>query len=215
MIIQLIEQIILYAFEWLIIFLINLVPAFAPPTWATLSYLYINFEQNLIVLAIIGVTASTAGRYALAKLSGLFSKKIHSEEKKKELDVLKEKLEGKNNEKFWFTFFFSLSPLPSNALFIALGSIKTDIKPALAGFFIGRLINYTIMILIVTHTLSWLLPLLPEQNEYFTIGLELLSVIVIILFFKINWLKYINIETEKKKKWEYNQKIRNSKKIFK
>lgn len=85
--------------EWLIIFGLNIIPVFAPPTWIVLTYFYIVHPQNLFLLIFIGVTASTCGRYVLAILSRKIFNKFASKEKKEEMELIRNKLKkilGKN-----------------------------------------------------------------------------------------------------------------------
>ena len=135
-------------FEWIVVFLINLIPAFMPPTWMTLSFFYITNPQNIFLLVFIGVTASTAGRYCLAKGAGKFFQRFGTKKKKKQMKSLQKRLHGKPLHVFIFTLLFSLSPLPSNALFIAVGATKTKLKLVVAGFFVGRTISYLFLVLL-------------------------------------------------------------------
>ena len=45
---------------------INLLPAFAPPTWIILVFYKLDTDMNSIVIVLLGVTASASGRYLLA-----------------------------------------------------------------------------------------------------------------------------------------------------
>ena len=58
------DYVLMLAIEWLVVFGLNVVPAFAPPTWMLLSFIYIAYPQDILVLIIVGATASTCGRAA-------------------------------------------------------------------------------------------------------------------------------------------------------
>lgn len=192
---------LLLVIQWVVIFAINFVPVLAPPTWIVLSFFYVVREQNLLVLVIIGVTASTFGRYALARFSGYLTDKFASKEKKMEFDAIKNKLKGKAREKFVFTFLYALSPLPSSALFIALGATKTKLKEVLLGFLVGRLISYLVLIFIAGNILSSMETIISESTNIWTIGIEVIGIIAIILFFLTDWKKILNLgEKEDTKK---------------
>ena len=196
--------------QWVIVFLINVIPAFMPPTWAVLSFFYITAPQNIWALVIIGVTASTCGRYVLAKLSGFITEKFASREKKREFDAIKDKLQGKPMQKFIFTLVYALSPLPSNALFIAFGATKTKLAAVLSGFFVGRTISYLFLVFTTQKVFSSLESTMQGNASLWTIMIEVIGVLAIIIFFTVDWNKLILLETpnKKKKKWEYNHKKR-------
>lgn len=178
--------------QWLIVFGINIIPVFAPPTWIVLSYFHISAPQNLLILILIGVTASTAGRYVLAKFSGKVFVKFASEKKKKEIELIKSKLQKKSTAKFMLSFIFSLGPLPSNAFFIAVGSTKLKLKEFLAGFFVGRTISYLFLVYTSGVLYSSFGSSLSGDTSILTLGVEIIGVIAIIAFFLIDWTKLID-----------------------
>jgi len=192
--------------EWIVVFLLNVVPAFAPPTWAILSFFYIAAPQNIFVLIAVGVTASTAGRYCLAMLSRLFTKKFAKGHKKEEMDFLAKKLSGKPFKKFLFTFLFSLSPLPSNALFIAVGAIGIRLREVLAGFFAGRIISYLFLVFVVGKVFTSLEATVEGTATLWIILIELIGVIAIIAFFLFDWAAFLGKPKKKSgAKWKHKK----------
>ncbi|WP_408602560.1 hypothetical protein [Paraburkholderia guartelaensis] len=58
------------ALLFVIVLLINLMPAFAPPTWMAMSWVGFNIhEGNMLLVAAVAASAATAGRLTLAALS--------------------------------------------------------------------------------------------------------------------------------------------------
>jgi hypothetical protein len=58
------------ALLFIVVFIINVIPAFAPPTWLTLSVIgFSSPDISVVLLALTGAAAATLGRLALAKLS--------------------------------------------------------------------------------------------------------------------------------------------------
>ncbi|MFA6399498.1 MAG: hypothetical protein WCW44_03975 [archaeon] len=194
--------------QWIIVFLANVIPAFMPPTWAVLSAFYISTPQNIFALILIGVTASTCGRFALAKLSGRVTSQFASSAKKKEFDAIGAKLQGKTFQKFIFTFIYALSPLPSNALFIAFGATKTRMREVLAGFFVGRFISYLFLVFTTNKVFSSLEATAQGAGTLGTIMVEVIGLIAIVGFFFIDWNKLISLEMpgENKNKWPKKSK---------
>jgi membrane protein YqaA with SNARE-associated domain len=177
--------------EWIIIFIVNVIPAFMPPTWALLSAFYIAQPQDIFILIIIGVTASTCGRFALAKLSEKVTSKFASKKKKDEFNAIGNKLQGKAIQKFIFTLIYALSPLPSNALFIAFGATKTRLREVLAGFFIGRSLSYLFLVLTTNQIFSSVEKTLAGNASLWTIMIEVIGVVVVVGFFFVDWNKII------------------------
>jgi hypothetical protein len=103
---------------FIVVFALNIVPAFAPPTWMTLSFVGLTVPSvNVMLLAAVGATAATLGRVGLAKLSRLIVRqKFLSEQARLNVDALKQGIEG------------GLTSLP--IIFLA------------APFFIGRILSY-------------------------------------------------------------------------
>jgi len=195
---ELLSYPLLLIVEWLIVFAINIVPAFMPPTWMTLSAFYIMLPQNIFILVFVGVTASTVGRYCLAKLSGKFVHKFASKKKREEMTVLKEKLAQKPFAKFIFTLLFALSPLPSNALFIAVGATKTRLREVVAGFFIGRTISYLFLVFTTEKVFSSIGATVEGTAALWTIMIEVIGVLAIIVFFLFDWEKFLSFGSKKR-----------------
>jgi membrane protein YqaA with SNARE-associated domain len=200
-----IDPVLQLVVQWLAVFAINVIPAFAPPTWVLLSFFYIVYPQNIFLLIFIGVTASTVGRYALAKGSELITQKYASTRKKKGLEELRHELNYKPWEKFFFTLVFSLSPLPSNALFIAAGATRVRLREVLAGFFVGRTISYLLLVFVTQKVFSALETTLAGNATIWTGMIEIIGFASIIAFFVLDWEKILGQKKESKK-WPNRKK---------
>jgi hypothetical protein len=105
----------------LVLFLMNLSPILMPPNWLILSSFYaLDDSMNLIMLVIVGATASTAGRFVLKQLISKFKKP--SNDNNSNLTVIGNYL---NKKKYGYVIsLLSLqTPLPDNILFM-YGLIK-------------------------------------------------------------------------------------------
>ncbi len=205
---ELMDYWLLLIVQWVIVLVINVVPAMAPPTWAVLSFFNITRPQNIWVLVFIGVSASTVGRFALAKLSGYVATRFASREKMHELKSIEKQLSAKSWEKFTFTIIYALSPLPSNALFIAFGATKTRLREILAGFVVGRTISYLFLVFTVDKVFSSVQSTMAGNMNLFTIMIEIIGVVAIIVFFKFDWASMIKLEgkndKKNKKRWAHH-----------
>jgi len=136
-----------YLIVFAVVFFFNILPAFAPPTWATLSYFKLrNPSLSTFELALVGVVASTLGRFVLYLYSYYLGRRVITGKRAENLYYLKRLIE--EHGPFIGSFLYALGPLPSNFLFIVAGLSGARVLPILAGFFLGRLISYTTLIYI-------------------------------------------------------------------
>jgi hypothetical protein len=128
------------------VFLLNLIPAFAPPTWMVFSAIGLSgVTKNVVLLAVIGAAGATLGRLVLAKLSRvIIRQKFLSEDTKQNIAAIREGLQGKRNLTFGVFLFYAFSPLPSNYLFIAYGLTTMELKLVAVPFFLGRAVSYSL-----------------------------------------------------------------------
>ena len=127
-----------------VVFVLNVLPAFAPPTWMTLSFVGLAVPNvNVIALAVVGAAAATLGRITLAKLSRRIVRHgLLSEPARLNIDAIKQGIEGRRALTSTAFMAFALSPLPYNYLFIAYGLTSLPIMFLAAPFFVGRLLSY-------------------------------------------------------------------------
>jgi hypothetical protein len=200
---ELTDEITAITLLFLTIFVLNLVPAFAPPTWMTLSFIGLTIPGiDAVSLALVGAAAATLGRLALAKLAhAIVRQKILSEHTRHNVDAIRHGMENRRALTFGTFLAYALSPLPSNYLFIAYG--LTTLPIALLGvpFFLGRLVSYFFWIT-TASALGDRLDLDPLESApyfgvYFVLS-QLLLVPVIYGFTRIDWHAAF---AERKFKW--------------
>ena len=133
---------------FVLIFALNLIPAFAPPTWMALALVGFQYHDTSgLLLAGTGAVAATLGRLTLAKLSHvLFRKTLLSDEHRANIDVIKDRLEKRTTITVGLFLFYAFSPLPSNFLFIAYGLTGLPLLRVALPFFVGRLVSYSFFI---------------------------------------------------------------------
>jgi hypothetical protein len=136
-----------------LVFALNLLPAFTPPTWVALSFIGLMIDGiNPMWLALLGAGAAASGRMSLAKLARMVIRgRLLNDATLKNIDTIKDELEGRRKLTFAIFLTYAFSPLPSNYLFIAYGLTVLPLRLVVAPFFVGRLISYTFWI----RTASW------------------------------------------------------------
>ena len=131
---------------FLVVFLLNIIPAFAPPTWMVFSFLGFRFRSHMSwSFAIVGAVAAAMGRSLLGKLSHMIVRNHWlSEAARINVDAFKAELEKRPKLTFGLFLFYAFTPLPSNYLFIAYGLTTMPLVRIAVTFLLGRFVSYTI-----------------------------------------------------------------------
>ncbi len=128
-----------------VVFGVNLLPAFGPPTWAVLVLFRLNSHVPAVPLVLIGAVSAAAGRLLLAMLSRRFRSRL-SAKRRANLEAARELFAGNRTKGFAALGLFALSPLPSAQLFIAAGLLDVPLVPLTVAFFAGRIISYSLYV---------------------------------------------------------------------
>jgi membrane protein YqaA with SNARE-associated domain len=127
----------------LIVFAINLLPAFGPPTWTVVVYTHLRWSLNAVAVVVIAALCAAAGRYLLAHGSRLVSEQV-SQSYRDGLASIEQRLVGSGKGTIALTVLFVLSPLPSAQLFVAAGLLKMRLARLTGLFLVGRLVTYSL-----------------------------------------------------------------------
>jgi hypothetical protein len=189
---ELVSQAPFIALLFALIFVLNLVPAFAPPTWMTLSFVGLTIPTvPRGLLALVGATAATLGRTTLAKLSRqIVRARLLDETTRTNVDAIKMGLERHRSLTFGIFLVYAFSPLPSNYLFIAYGLTSLRLAFVALPFFIGRFISYGLWVNTASAIGDWLD--LDSVESAFYVGIyfvisQLLLVPAMYVFTRIDW----------------------------
>ena len=124
---------------------VNLLPAFAPPTWAVLVFFRLQSGLNPVVLVLEGAVAATLGRSLLALGCRRFRSRIPAE-RIANLGAAKEALTQTKAGPLAGAALFAVSPLPSAQLWEAAGLVDVPLRPLALAFFSGRLVSYSVSV---------------------------------------------------------------------
>jgi membrane protein YqaA with SNARE-associated domain len=171
---------------FLVLIGVNASPILMPPSWIILtSFHLLDPSLNVVVLAMVGATGATIGRFTLKKISGLFRKFI-GDEQKSNLDIIGDYLNRKKYGYIIASFLFGATPLPSNMLFIAYGLMRAKSVGIYVGFWFGRTISYVIMIYFGNTVLTPFLEIFEDRLTGILL-IDGIGVGAIVLFASINW----------------------------
>ena len=182
------ESIAEYSYAGIFILLVgvNAAPLLMPPTWIILSSFYV-LDQSFdpLILALVGATGATIGRFVLKVVSGYF-RKVVGNQQKSNLDSIGDFLNRKRFGYIISSFLFAATPLPSNMLFIAYGLMRAKSFGLYVGFWFGRLISYYIMITISKIVLTPFIELFEDRYIGILVA-DVLGIAVVIFFTCIDW----------------------------
>jgi membrane protein YqaA with SNARE-associated domain len=188
---------------FIVVFVLNVLPAFAPPTWTTMSFVGLAIPNiDVLLLASVAAVAATCGRIVLAKLSRtLVRQKLLTEQSRRNIDAIKIGIENQRAMTLGTFLGYSLSPLPSNYLFIAYGLTSLPIVFLSVPFLIGRFVSYAFWTRTASSIGDWLdwdwFESAPYFLAYFLIS-QLLLVPVIYAFTRLDWR---TLFVERRIKW--------------
>ncbi|MEO9362623.1 MAG: hypothetical protein ABI348_01865 [Nitrososphaera sp.] len=179
-----------YAGILLLVFGINVVPVMMPPSWIVLASIYSAFPSfNPLYLALVGATASAAGRFALMLASSRM-RRFMGQKRKNSLDAIEKYLAGKKYAYFILSLIFALGPLPSNMLFIGYGMMKARTFSIFLGFWIGRVVSYAMLISVTAMAFKPFLGLFSDHLVGI-LALDSLGLLSVVAFAAVDWEKMI------------------------
>lgn len=128
-----------------VVFAVNLLPAFGPPTWAVLVFFSLDFDLPAVPLVLGGALAAASGRFLLASTTRRLRPRL-SAARIEHLDRAQRTLSGNRLRAGAGLGLFAISPLPSGQLFVGAGLMTVPLVPLTAAFFAGRLVSYSIYV---------------------------------------------------------------------
>ncbi len=174
-----------------VVFVVNLMPAFGPPTWAVLVLLQVNLDLEPAALVLIGAVSAACGRLLLA-LGARRMRGRMSAERLDNLDLVAERLTASRTRGLGALALFLVSPLPSAQLFIGAGLLDAPLRPLIAAFLIGRLVAYSIYVGLATVAADNLGELIGETlGSPLGIAIQLLMLGGLAALVKIDWSRVL------------------------
>lgn len=188
---------------FLIVFALNVIPAFAPPTWMVFSFLGFRFANHMDwTIALTGALAATLGRSLLAKLARTIARRHWlSDAARDNVDSLKIELEKRPRLTFGLLLFYAFTPLPSNSVFIAYGLTTMGLLRIAIPFFLGRFVSYSFWALSAAAVSRKIELESTEALGYFSIYFVLTQLALLGLVYAFTRLDWPRLIRERKWKW--------------
>lgn len=180
-----------YAIAVAVIFGVNLLPAFGPPTWAVLVFFKVRYGLDTVPLVLLGGLAAASGRFVLASTAARFHERL-SERRRASLQAAADALRSGKGRSAALVGLFVLSPLPSAQLFIAAGLLQLRLVPLTAAFFAGRIVSYTLYVTAASAASQTVDHLLGKSlGSPAAIALQLAMLALLVAVARIDWLRVL------------------------
>lgn len=185
-----------YLILFAIVFGVNLLPAFGPPTWSIIALYTLNSELKVPLLILVGAVAAACGRYVLGHCTRLLGSRFLPDRIRDNLDAAKHALERRKRHAFLALGLFALSPVPSAQLFEAAGLTGVRLFPFTAAFFLGRVVSYSIYAYTAKGIRSSSVGGAFRRGLTSPVGLGLQIVMIVLLVFlaQVDWRKRLGVE---------------------
>jgi membrane protein DedA with SNARE-associated domain len=175
---------------FLLVFLLNVLPAFAPPTWMLLSFFGVRFpDANPWWVALVAASAATCGRTVLAYFAQRISdSRWFPESTRANLGSVAEAIERRRATSSLAILLFAFSPLPSNALFLAYGLSRAPLPLLAVPFFAGRFVSYALAFTggaVVADQFD--IEISGRASALYFVASQLASIVLVYVFARIDW----------------------------
>lgn len=180
-----------YLILFAIVFGVNLLPAFGPPTWSIIALYTLNSDLSVPLLIVVGAIAAASGRFLLGHATRLLGSRFLPKRVRDNLDAASKALHRRKRNAFIGLGLFALSPLPSAQLFEAAGLAGVRLAQFTAAFFVGRLVSYSIYAYTAKGIRATSIGETLRQS--FTsplgLGLQILMIALLVALTQVDWRK--------------------------
>jgi hypothetical protein len=186
-----------------VVFALNIIPAFAPPTWMALSWVGVTRPLgNPFVVALIGTLAATTGRLALAKLARvIIRQRFMGDRMRGNIDVIKDGLARHRTLTFSVFLAYAFSPFPSNYLFIAYGLTSRPLWLVAVPFFIGRYVSYSFVVFTASEVSQRLALEATEAQAYLGVYFIASQLLLLGIVFVLAWIDWRHVVATRRFRW--------------
>ena len=174
-----------------LIFGVNLLPAFGPPTWAVLVLFRLNSDLNAVPLVLLGALAAASGRFVLASATRLLRPRM-SAARRESIAAAQHVLVGSRGKAAAGLGLFALSPVPSAQLFVAAGLMTVPLLPLTLAFFSGRLVSYSVYVAGASAAKDNLGAVLEDSlTSPLGLALQLVMLAALVALVRVDWTRFL------------------------
>jgi uncharacterized membrane protein YdjX (TVP38/TMEM64 family) len=182
------DTMIFLAFVFAIVFAVNLMPVFGPPTWAVLVVCDLRWNVGFVPLVVAGAAAATLGRVCLAL--GCRRLGTHLPDKRQGRLAAAGDLLSTRAGLVGSLFLFVISPVPSAQLWEAAGLARVRLAPLAAAFLAGRIVSYALYVQLGRLTEESLRDVLADGLvSTKALAIQVISFAILVAFVLIDWTR--------------------------
>jgi hypothetical protein len=186
-----IMNILIYFFVFLASLLVDVVPLIGPPAWTVMVFFQVQFQLDIWLVILIGVTGSAIGRYLYSSYIPFLSDRFIKPAKNEDLRFIGGKFADKGWRVYLFVLLYTLMPLPSTPLFTAVGIARINTLRILPSFFAGKFISDAMMVLAGDYVASNAGHISQGFFSWKSIVGTILGLIILCLFLFTDWRKLL------------------------
>jgi hypothetical protein len=181
---------------WGIVLVINVIPAFMPPSWTIMAAVALTAHVPLLVLTVGGAAMSAFGRTGLALLSRSLGHWLPRTDRRN-AQALARFVNRHRNWRDAIVFLYCLGPFPSNPLFIAAGIGRTSLLRVTLAFFFSRAIADSFWVWTARHLSEGIQGLFLEQfTDWKAIALQVLALAFVALLLRLPWAAWLGVQDD-------------------
>lgn len=175
-----------------LVFGVNLLPAFGPPTWALLVFARLQWHLNPVALVAIGIVSAGTGRAVLAVAARRF-RRFFPTKYLNNLEAAEQRLTSNATRTYVLLGLFLLSPLPSAQLFCAAGLLELNLPPLVVAFMAGRAVSYSLYVATATAIQTQLGSIMGDVwSSPWSITIQILFLVLLAVLPLIDWRRRPN-----------------------
>lgn len=174
-----------------LIFGMNVIPAFMPPTWIVLAFFHTMFHLEIFPTVVVGAISATIGRIVLALIARHYFRPILPQDSRENYNSLGNFFHAHEHITIPILILYAFFPLPSNQVYIVAGLANVNLTVLATSFFFGRLISYSFWVS-TAHTIGKrIADIFGISFQANAILFELIGFGIIILVGRIKWRKLL------------------------
>lgn len=182
--------------SWLLVLVLaivlNVIPAFMPPTWSLLAYFHLSQGLAVAPLALVGAIGATTGRALLALISRFGGERFVPGQWRANITVLADAIRSRPALSVPTLGLFALGPVPSNHLFIAAGLANVALTPLLAIFAVARFVSYLIWVNAASTAAATIQEAIgPRWGGGVAIAVQLAGFLLLIFAMQVDWARHL------------------------
>ncbi len=174
-----------------VVFAVNLLPAFGPPTWAVLVFLQLNLDVAAVPLVLVGALSAASGRLILAHGARRVRRRL-STRRLEDLEALRARATRHRAGAVVGLGLFAISPVPSAQLFLAAGITGVPLLGLTGAFFTGRLVSYSLYVGAASAAEESLGPLLTDAvRSPVAIAVQIALLAAVVALARVPWARLL------------------------